>query len=70
MKLLYVSDGAKQHSEYRYQNINLMTKKIFLLMQSSIIMIQLVHGKRETLKSQTTRASLQNKGNEGILNSV
>lgn len=75
-KLIYISDGAKQHFKNRFQMSNLVHHKDDFGIEAEWHNNTTAHGKGScdglgaVLKSLATRASLQDKGNEAILNAT
>lgn len=75
-KLFYASDGAVQHFKNRYQMVNMVNHEEDFSIKAEWHYNATAHGKSScdgvgsVLKSQATRASLQDKGNEAILNST
>lgn len=73
-KIIYISDGAKQHFKNRYQMVNLMNHKIDFGLDAEWHISATAHGKGPPdgvgaiVKREATRASLQVSDKEAILN--
>lgn len=73
-KIIYISDGAKQHFKNRYQMINLMNHKIDFGVNAEWHTSATAHGKGPPdgvgaiVKREATRASLQVPDSEALLN--
>ncbi|EZA50874.1 hypothetical protein X777_10882 [Ooceraea biroi] len=74
-KVIYVSDGAKQHFKNRYQMCNLMYHRTDFNIDAEWYFFGTAHGKGACdgvgaiVKREATRASLQASPNEAILDS-
>lgn len=75
-KIIYVTDGAKQHYKNKYQMNNLIHHKEDFGIEAEWHCHATAHGKGvgdgmgATFKREATRASLQAKSTEAILNST